>query len=266
MPINKALPTHLSQTGDTYIVFPSATADALKSTEAIAILAYLLDRPPNWVVRRKTIMDRFDLGRHRYDKGMQELRSRGLVWTTYTRGDTGLITATIINVRGTIPAQHTTESRTTSNTDDNRKSDHPKDGSPDLLNSTDYLNMTDSLIGTPKRKPAKAKKPVKRKHLIPEGWQPSLAIVQRLIKDGIQLENSEHTIAAFTAWAELEKREYKDWDLTFFNHCLRTQRYEGITNGKQAGRKETGAEAQARGLQRAIDAAADPSWADGDAF
>jgi len=100
MGIKKETPTKLKITGDTYIVLPSKTLSLLKNTNAIAILAYLLDKPADWVVRKTDICNRFDLSRRKYTDAMKELISTGLCTREFVQGKDGRLSGTILHVSG----------------------------------------------------------------------------------------------------------------------------------------------------------------------
>ena len=251
MPINKETPSKMHLRGETYVTLPSSTIAAVKDATALGIIAYLLDKPLDWNPRKTDICKQLSIGPAAWKKATEHLTELGLYLVLDIRYENGQFKDKIVSVSA-VPDLNV---------------DLPSSVNTEIVESAP-IHITDSithniLLNTENEEAEKTtekkteKKTVNRKTLIPKDWQPSLAILQRLEKANLKLENAYHTIDEFIAWAELEQREYKNWDLTFFNHCLRTQRYEEKSNGKQAGRKETGAEAQARGLQEALDQAGD---------
>jgi hypothetical protein len=104
MPIDKAAPARVQREGETYAVIPSSTLAAIRSPDAIAILAYLLDRPADWQIRRADLCERWQIGRDRYDRAMRELRALGLVWDTHSRGADGRVAGRTLHVKAVIGA------------------------------------------------------------------------------------------------------------------------------------------------------------------
>ena len=73
MPVSKHSATQLKRAGETYITLPSSTLRMIKNAVSLAILVYLLDQAEAWEVWRAHLMQRFSLGRDRYDKAMLNL-------------------------------------------------------------------------------------------------------------------------------------------------------------------------------------------------
>ena len=46
---------------------------------AFSMYVYLQSKPEGWTVRRQDVMNRFSIGRDRYDKGIRKLKDVGLV-------------------------------------------------------------------------------------------------------------------------------------------------------------------------------------------
>jgi len=79
--IDRMTPGELHELKLTYPVLPSVTLAALaaaKSSDGIAIMMYLLDKPQDWVVRRSDVMKQLGLGRIRFDRARGILERLGL--------------------------------------------------------------------------------------------------------------------------------------------------------------------------------------------
>lgn len=78
MTIKKTNAATLRKKGKTYTTIPNETIDSLTCAESLAILVYLASKPEKWQVRRNDLMMALQLGRDRYKRGTDELRSLGL--------------------------------------------------------------------------------------------------------------------------------------------------------------------------------------------
>jgi len=98
MTIHKTDVMAVRRVGQTYVVTPSETIRMIQNPDSLAILVYLLDQSQDWVIRRGQIMDRFNIGRDRYDHAMKHLKELGLAWIEVTRNAAGQILDRVLNV------------------------------------------------------------------------------------------------------------------------------------------------------------------------
>ena len=73
MPINKERERFTQEKLPFEIVSRDAV-QRIKSPDALALWVYLLTLPPDWIPRREQLRERWELGKDRYAKAMQELR------------------------------------------------------------------------------------------------------------------------------------------------------------------------------------------------
>jgi len=71
--------------GLNYVTLTPHVLEDIRDPIACSIWCYLQSQSAGWIIRRTDIMNRWSLGRTRYDKAMKELRSLGLVWDVYER-------------------------------------------------------------------------------------------------------------------------------------------------------------------------------------
>lgn len=204
MPINKAIPTTLHNQSRAYVVVPSDQLARIGNSDAVAIWSYLLDKPQNWIPRRSDIMDRFGLGRHRYDKAIAELKQLGLVWIEETRNDQGQIVTRALCVSSDPRSENEQLGG------DHPRSENPQVGKSDHLNRTDYLNMKELLQEPPANT---------RRKLQPD-WLPSQELVERCINLGLTIEDPDFAVREFVDyWTnKTTARTNRGWDTTWINY------------------------------------------------
>lgn len=103
MPIEKELGVRLLKRGIAYTTITNEALNSIKNPVAIAIWVHLCSKPESWVVRRQEIMDRFDIGRDKYQDCMRELRELGLVWDFQNRDLEGGFTDRGVVCSNTLP-------------------------------------------------------------------------------------------------------------------------------------------------------------------
>ena len=91
MAIQKESASTLRKCGGTYVVLPSESMQLIKDPVSLAVWAYLLNKPDNWIVRNAEIQDRFGIGRDRTTQALGHLRDIGLVWDEYSRDASGRV-------------------------------------------------------------------------------------------------------------------------------------------------------------------------------
>ena len=89
MPIEKDDGYRLIKAGISYTTLTNNALEAIKNPIAVAIWVHLCSKPKDWIIRRAEIMQRFDIGRDRYQEAMRELRELGLVWDYHVREEDG---------------------------------------------------------------------------------------------------------------------------------------------------------------------------------
>jgi len=62
-----------------YTTVINETLAIIECPIAFSIYVYLQSKPENWTVRRQDVMNRFSIGRDRYDKAIRKLKELGLV-------------------------------------------------------------------------------------------------------------------------------------------------------------------------------------------
>ncbi len=115
MAIQKESATKLRKTGGTYVVLPSESMRLIKDPVSLAIWAYLLDKPDDWVVRNSELQDRFGIGRDKTTSSLGHLRDIGLVWDEYRRDGSGKVLGRNL-VCSSTPNNVITEQRISRNT------------------------------------------------------------------------------------------------------------------------------------------------------
>lgn len=85
MSVNNYPAATLRKAGLNFVVLPGQIIQVLKNPLSLAIWCYLQSHSEGWIIRRDQIMSHFDIGRHKYDAAMHELRASGLIWTETTR-------------------------------------------------------------------------------------------------------------------------------------------------------------------------------------
>ena len=134
MAIHKETPTRMHKRGETYVTIPSSTIAAIKNANALGILAYLLDKPPNWIPRKNDICNQLDIGPAAWKKATTHLTELGLYLVMDVRGENGQFVDKIVSVSAGIglnadlPMQVNTA-----------------DGKSAHIDITDKVNITDSL-------------------------------------------------------------------------------------------------------------------------
>lgn len=231
MPIEKAVPTTLQRVGETYAVIPSSTIKRIRTPEALAILAYLLDKPGDWTPRKDDIMQRFGLGRPRYTKAMRELRDLCLVWDTYTHNDAGQVVGRTFNAQATIPG-HIPAEQPPYLQDSAVTAEKPNDGKPALINMTELTTTNGSAPkkDTPRR-------------LSPD-WRPTPELLERCVQQGIQLRDPEFTIREFVDyWTEGlgngKRRTQRGWNQAFMNRMKQQYQHEQMQGASHGRRTST---------------------------
>lgn len=208
MPIEKVIPTTLANKGRHYVVVPSDSLQEITNSDAVAIWAYLLDKPATWIPRRTDIMNRFSLGRTRYDKAITELKALGLVWMEVEKNELGQIVTRHLCVTGDLRSENRQLGPET------LRSENPHLGESDHLDKTELLNKKDSIGAD---------------------WFPREDLVKRAVKLGYLADNPEYRIKEFADyWAHKgNQRTQKGWDQTFLNYLKKFCSTPGVTNGKR---------------------------------
>ena len=99
MPIKKETSARLVKEKIPYEIISRHVVQSITNPIGLALYTYLISLPEHWIVRRKHLIDHFDgLGRERYDAGMAQLKSLGLVWVMDARNELGQITDKVIMV------------------------------------------------------------------------------------------------------------------------------------------------------------------------
>ena len=89
MSIKKSNAAILRKRGETYTTLPNEAFKAIVETgngEALAIWAFLVNKPPKWVVVQNQVMKSLGFGRVKFSKGVKTLESLGL-WKTIRHVD-----------------------------------------------------------------------------------------------------------------------------------------------------------------------------------
>lgn len=103
MPIKKETSARLSKRSVTHDSISREVVGAITDPVALAIYAYLLTKPQDWVVRKADIISHFNpLGSDAYARGMKQLRDLGLVWIALVHGEDGRIIDRTIIVEQTL--------------------------------------------------------------------------------------------------------------------------------------------------------------------
>lgn len=246
MPIEKTTPTKLQRRGDTYVTLPSSTIALIQNPEALAILAFLLDRPSDWIIRRDHIRERFNLGRDRYERAMRELHGLGLAWKEQDRNENGHITNTSLCVSA-IPANDSPYIQKNRNTVKTATRENPKLGKSDHLHSTDLFTQNISPQGEAKPGPRQ----------LDPGWLPSDELLQRAVDLGYSFPNFDDLVREFRDyWISTKKRKgLPGWDRTFMNR-LKAEFNRQQTGGYTHGKKQTASQLLAEDLNKTLQAGA----------
>lgn len=75
-----------------YTTLINETLSLIDCPVAFAIYTYLQTKPENWTVRRQDVMNRFSIGRDRYDKAIRKLKELGLVSHHRETNEAGQVT------------------------------------------------------------------------------------------------------------------------------------------------------------------------------
>jgi hypothetical protein len=247
VPVEKTEISKLVQEGGTFCVIPSDTIRAIEGPDSLAILVFLLDKPTNWIVRRTHIMERFSLGRIRYDKAIRELRIKGLMWSTPIIDAQGAFSGSTIHITSKIPHSPV-------NTPADGLPTTPETGS---LPKSDHLNKTDTIKHDISSCTPPISVPGPRK--LPEDWHPAPGTIQRLIDLEIKLANPQYTLNEFKDYWHANKKRKADWEATFLNRAKQQAQYEKKT-GVNNGRTTNSTELLASNLDDAIQSDAQAGW------
>lgn len=147
MPIEKENGYRLIKAGIAYTTVTNDALDAIKGPLAVAIWVHLCSKPKDWVIRRAEIMERFDIGRDRYQESMRELKSLGLVWDYQVRDTDGNY-----KDRGVICSNSLGEMDSLKNRSTNGQPDLPKDGKTELPY---FRPLSKEVLDTKERLPTK---------------------------------------------------------------------------------------------------------------
>jgi len=129
MPIEKEDGYRLIKEGASFTTLPNSSIDAVRSPVALAIWVHLCMKPEDWIVRRSEIMQRFSIGRDKYQECMRELRALGLVWDYHIRDENGGFLDKAIVCGLTIdPLKNSREPEIQAV---RREPENPKDGKPE---------------------------------------------------------------------------------------------------------------------------------------
>ena len=130
MPIKKETPTRLVKYGATYAVIPSTTIALVGDAVALGILVYLMDKPENWIPRKKDICKALKIGDDRWKKATTLLSDCDLYMVTNIRNELGHYSDRVVTVSA-VPMGLL-----------------PKCGKPDLgktqIGKTPPINITDT--------------------------------------------------------------------------------------------------------------------------
>lgn len=74
MPIEKWSAADFFNCFQAYVQLSSTVVDMIRNPDALAIHAYLLNRPEDWDVREKQIRDHFGISKKRYQKAVRDLK------------------------------------------------------------------------------------------------------------------------------------------------------------------------------------------------
>lgn len=122
--------------------------DTRLSWDAKGVMAYLLSKPDDWIVRASEVARTGGCGRDKVLRIFRELREAGYIKSTYPRGDDGTVHGEVIEINDGEPEVEETGSRIS------RTPEKPDSGfSVDIL-STDSLPSTEKETNTdncPKR-------------------------------------------------------------------------------------------------------------------
>lgn len=77
-----------------YTTLMHDAVEVIKDPVALAIFTYLQTKQENWIVRRNDVMERFGIGKDRYQKAMRHLRDVMLVYNEWVRDDKGQVVDT----------------------------------------------------------------------------------------------------------------------------------------------------------------------------
>lgn len=89
MAVNRVSATLARRQQKPYTTLLNDTLDLIVEPIALAVYVYLQSKPSNWIVRRKDIMDRFNIGRDRYQGAVKHLIGLGLAEYEETRNEQG---------------------------------------------------------------------------------------------------------------------------------------------------------------------------------
>ncbi|MEM0953324.1 MAG: DnaT-like ssDNA-binding domain-containing protein [Pseudomonadota bacterium] len=213
MPVRKASLTRLKKTGSTFVTIPSSTLALIQNPDSVAILAYLLDRSQDWIVRRDDIMRRFSIGRDRYQKAMNHLKDLGLAWIEQVRDEQGVQRGTQLAISAE-PVTHlyregrkTDISRVSGNS---RESDH--------YDNTDLFTTQQSVSGPTQ---------------LPADWYPSADVLKRCEQLGLTGIDYDYHIREFCDYWHTTKKRRKDWDSTFLNRMKAIKQNQDSNHGSK---------------------------------
>lgn len=96
MPVDKLDGSVLRKRDIPYDIIPRVEVDSLECGEAMAIYLLMATRPPNWIFRKKWIMDRTGFGEDRYKRGMSELKDKGMVTVAMIRDEKGRLEGKVL--------------------------------------------------------------------------------------------------------------------------------------------------------------------------
>ena len=129
MPIEKDEGYRLIKSGIAFTTLPNESISAVKSPISLAIWVHLCMKPKDWIVRRSEIMDRFSIGRDKYQECMRELRNLGLVFDVIIRDPSGGFLDKTIICSTTLDPMNI--HREPENQAVRREPENPKDGKPE---------------------------------------------------------------------------------------------------------------------------------------
>lgn len=259
MTIEKAEPSRLVRVGERFTVIPSSTMEAIENPDALAILAYLLNKSESWQPRAEDIKRRWGIGRPRYRAAIKELTELGIITYSYQRDGGGKVNGRTMQVRANLTPTGQEPAPSVESTGETTSK--PLTDATGLPTVGDPVPITTKHTLTPPKgneAESEGKPTAHTRRKLPADWYPDAPLIERIQKLGLVSPHLESDIEEFIDY----------WTNGPRSHTARTDRgwNQALINQLKAQQKRRGANSHAksdpitRSFQEALDIDGPGGW------
>jgi hypothetical protein len=212
--------------------------DAITNPDALAILAYLLDKSENWQPRAEDIKERWGFGRPRYRAAIKELADLGIITYSYQRDEGGKVNGRTMQVRANLPPTGQEPAPSVESTGESAS--EPLTDATGLPTVGDPVPITTRHTLTPPKgseSEAEAKPTAHTRSKLPEDWYPSKKLIERIQTLGLVDKHIEQDIDEFIDYWTNGPRSHtartaRGWDQALINQLKAQQKRRGTRNDR----------------------------------